>query len=146
MSTRSGKALDLPPAGAYGGDVTLLPFASPLFADIVSTAEMRAVWTEERMLGSWMEVERALVTAQAELGMIPVEAARTIAKRLDLETLPATAVLAKKASIGHPMVAFLKAFREVCGPAAEHLHVGPTTQDALDTGLTLQIRSPGRTR
>jgi len=37
------------------------------------------------------------------------------------------------------MVSFLKAFRDVCGLAAKHIHVGATTQDILDTALTLQI-------
>jgi adenylosuccinate lyase len=37
------------------------------------------------------------------------------------------------------MVAFLRTVREACGDAAEHLHVGPTTQDILDTGLVLQM-------
>lgn len=105
---------------------------------------MRALWTEERLLASWMEVECAVVEAQAELGMIPAEAAGTISARLDLATLPPSAVLERKRVVGHPMVAFLKAFREACGPAAEHLHVGPTTQDVIDTGLTLQIRAAHR--
>ena len=118
----------------------LTPFGSILFRDSVSTAEMREVWTDQNMVQKWMDVEGAIVEAQAALGMIPERAARQIAEKLTLEFLPVERIAAERRLVGHLMVAFLKAFRDVCGPAAEHFHVGPTTQDIMDTGLTLQMR------
>lgn len=118
----------------------LLPFSSLLFRDVVGTPQMREVWSEGRLVESWMMVERAITEAQAKLGMIPESAAREISSKLTLETLPVEAIDRHRKQTGHLMVAFLKAFREACGPAAEHFHVGTTTQDVLDMGLALQMR------
>jgi len=118
----------------------LMPFASLLLQDMVSTSEMRDVWTEENMIQKWMDVERAITEAQAELGMIPQHAAKMILEKLSLEHLTIELINEKKKTLGHIMVSFLKAFRDICGTPAEHFHVGPTTQDILDTGLTLQMR------
>ncbi len=117
-----------------------LPFASLVLADIVSTPEMRAVWTEENMLRKWADTERAITEAQAELDMIPREAAATIISQLSAEPLTPERLHHQVEHNRHLMVSFLKAFRQICGPAAEHLHVGPTTQDILDTALVLQMR------
>lgn len=120
--------------------MSLVPFSSLLLGDLVSTPEMRALWSEERVIESWMRVEVALAGVQAELGLIPADAARTLADRLRPGRISPEAIAAKKESVGHLFVSFLKACREACGEAAEHLHVGPTTQDVLDTGLVLQMR------
>jgi adenylosuccinate lyase len=119
---------------------TLIPFSSLLFQDIVSTTEMRSIWTDEKLVQKWMDVERAVTESQAELGMISQAVSRKISKKLSLEHLSVERIHEKKKLVGHLMVAFLKAFRDVCGQAAEHFHLGPTTQDILDTGLTLQMK------
>jgi len=119
----------------------LMPFTSLLLQDMVGTPEMRELWTEENMIQEWIDVERAVTDAQAELGMIPKDAAETIRERLSLEHLPVEKINERRETVVHLMVSFLKAFREACGPAAEHFHVGPTTQDILDTGLTLQMKA-----
>jgi adenylosuccinate lyase len=59
---------------------------------------------------------------------------------LDNGDLTPEKIAAKKQAAGHMMVSFLQAFRELAGTPAEHFHVGPTTQDILDTGLVLQMR------
>lgn len=118
----------------------LIPFQSLLLRDLVSTEAMRSVWTEENLVGKWIEVERTITESQAELEMIPKDAAADIVDALTPEKLTIARIKEKREQFGHLMVSFLKAFREVCGPAAEHFHVGPTTQDIFDTGLTLQIR------
>ncbi|MDH3689591.1 MAG: lyase family protein [Gammaproteobacteria bacterium] len=117
----------------------LIPLHSELLTDTVSTPEMREIWTENNMLHKWMKVERAITEIQAQLGIIPREAAEKIAASLTPKLLTASHVRTEAQRAGHLMVGFLRAFREVCGDAAEHFHVGPTTQDILDTGLALQI-------
>lgn len=115
----------------------LVPFASDVFRDVVGTESMRAVWSDESLIGHWRLVEGAVVEVQAEMGWIPSGAAREIVAKL--ETFSLQDVVDRRRETGHLMVAFLKAFREHCGPAAEHLHVGPTTQDILDTGLVRMV-------
>jgi adenylosuccinate lyase len=118
----------------------MIPFESSLLRELVSTPRMREVWTEEAMLEQWMKVERALTGAQADLGMIPRAAADEICTALTLERIDRERLARRRESVGHLMVSFIEEFREACGPAAEHFHIGATTQDILDTGLTLQMR------
>lgn len=118
----------------------LIPFSSLLFEETVSTSAMRAIWSERNTVQKWMDVEAAITRAQMDLEIIPRDAGEQIIANLTLERFPIERICAKKQLHNHLMVSFLKAFREVCGPAAEYFHVGPTTQDILDTGLTLQIR------
>lgn len=89
------------------------------------------------MVSRWRAMESAIAQVQADMGWIPREAAEEIDRRL--ADFPVEMVQRKREETGHLFVAFLKAFREHCGPAAEHMHVGPTTQDILDTGLVLMI-------
>ena len=111
-----------------------------LLQDMVSTEEMRKIWSEENMLQKWIDVERAITEAQSKLGMIPQGAAKKILEKLSIQHLCSKRIYEKKKNISHIMVSFIKAFREICGTAAEHFHIGPTTQDILDTGLTLQMK------
>ena len=116
-----------------------IPFESLLLQDIYSTPAMRALWTEEEMVAAWMTVERAITEVQCELGMVPAEAAAQISACLDRGSIPLERVREHATRSGHLMVAFLRTFRESCGDAAEHFHLGPTTQDILDTGMALQM-------
>jgi adenylosuccinate lyase len=117
-----------------------MPFGAILFREMVSTAEMRTVWSEDNTVSKWIEVEKAITLAQAKLQIIPVQAAEEICQNLTVLKLSPSLIKEQKRTVGHLMVSFLKAAREICGEAAEHLHVGPTTQDILDTGLCLQLK------
>jgi len=101
------------------------------------TAEMRAVWSEQNRFSCIVAAEVALARAEAEEGMIPVQAAEEIGKN------------AKKASpgrakeieeeISHDMMAIVKAISEVCGDAGRWVHYGATSNDILDTATGLQL-------
>jgi adenylosuccinate lyase len=118
----------------------MIPFDSKLLGGSLTTTAMAALWSEERLLASWIAVWRAITEAQAEMEIIPLEAARDIVAHLEPDRLPLERIAARSREAGHTFVGFLRAFREGCGPAAEHFHVGPTTQDILDTALVLQLR------
>src|SRR6266704_6228242 len=51
---------------------------SPL-VDVFGDQEVIRLFSEESLVAAWLEFERALADAQAELGVIPSEAAREIA-------------------------------------------------------------------
>ena len=48
---------------------------SQVYKESWSTEEMRQVWADTAMIGRWLEVEIALAEAEAELGVIPDQAA-----------------------------------------------------------------------
>ena len=43
-----------------------------------TTKEMGKIWDDENKFAKWLEVEKAVAAAQAEMGMIPEKAAKDI--------------------------------------------------------------------
>lgn len=103
-------------------------------------APVLALWTDAASLRAWVDVEVALAQAQAELGLIPAEAACTIAERLHDMAFDDARLVADIARTMHPFVPVLRQLEERCGePAAAWLHWGATTQNVVDTGMALQL-------
>ncbi|MCL4439300.1 MAG: adenylosuccinate lyase [Firmicutes bacterium] len=111
-----------------------------LLKNAYGTEVMRQVWTEENMVQKWLDMEVAITKAKMETGIIPKEAGEEIIRKSSVQYLTPQMIADVKAGAAHLIVSFIKAFAKMCGPAGEHYHVGPTTQDILDTGLVLQIR------
>lgn len=91
-----------------------------------------------------LDFEAALARAEAELGVIPAEAVSPItdccrAELFDFQALGLAAVNAGNLAI--PMVKALTALVKVKdGRASGYVHWGATSQDAIDTGMVLQLR------
>lgn len=106
-----------------------------------STPEMRDVFCENTRLQKWLDFERALAETQAELGLIPVEAAKEIAAACDISKIDLAATAEETRRIKHTLVPLLRQVQKQLSPAAsENLHYGATTQDVVDTGLILQLK------
>src|SRR5215510_9314944 len=102
---------------------------------------VRALFTEAARFQSWLDVEAALAEAQAELGIIPVKAAREIVAKAHLKYLDLAAVRAGLAKTGHPLVPVVWALDRACeGDAGGYVHWGATTQNITQTGQLLQVR------
>ena len=100
-----------------------------------------ALWSDRATMQAWIEVEVALAKAQAQSGLIPLDAAQTIADRLPGATIDAERMAADIAHTMHPFVPFLRQLEELCGDdAAAYLHWGATTQNIFDTGSALQLK------
>jgi 3-carboxy-cis,cis-muconate cycloisomerase len=112
-----------------------------LFADLFGTDEMRAVFSDQAMVRAWLRVEAALAEAEAELGVIPTDAAAEIAHRSRTEVFDMGELRREIARRDHPLVPFVWAFAERCEDGAgDYVHWGATTQDIMDTGAVLQLR------
>lgn len=84
----------------------------------------------------WLEVEAALASAQAQLGIIPQKAAEDISSAAHMDKLDLSRYDALYAKTGHPMVAMLRLLEEAAGPeSGQYIHLGATTQDVMDTAL-----------
>jgi 3-carboxy-cis,cis-muconate cycloisomerase len=107
------------------------PAVEPLFSD---TAAVQSI----------LDFEAALARAQARSGIIPEHFAATIASscRADLFDLPALAqAMPLAGNLAIPLLKQLTAIVARTSPdASRHVHSGATSQDALDTGLVLQLR------
>lgn len=106
-----------------------------------STDELRAIFSEENRIQKWLDFEAALAEAQAELGIIPAEAAREIRAQARTGNIDIAQMSAEIRRIKHSLVPALKQLQARCGEDhGEWLHYGATTQDVVDTGVALQLK------
>jgi adenylosuccinate lyase len=103
---------------------------------------MARVWSEERKLELWLEVELAALDAWAELGAVPAEAAQRIRAQASAPTPERVAEIEGRTN--HDLAAFVDALGERLDEAGRRwLHYGLTSSDVIDTALSLQIRQAG---
>lgn len=118
------------------------PADSPVFGTLYGSAAMRAVFDERAFLQRMLDVEAALATVQARLGIIPAEAAAAIAAAARVENLREDELAASVRNVGYPVVGLVKGLSRAAGEAAGRwTHWGATTQDVMDTATILQVRA-----
>src|ERR671931_893172 len=102
---------------------------------------VRALFSEASRYQAWLDVEAALAQAQAELGLIPQEAADEISRKAHLSWLDLDNIRAGLARTGHSLVPLIWELDRVCdGDAGGYVHWGATTQNITQTGQLLQVR------
>ena len=106
-----------------------------------SRPAMAQVWSDERKLEAWLEVELAALDAWAELGVVSADAARAVRKHARVPAPERVAELER--TTGHDLAAFVDAVQADLGDEGRWLHYGLTSSDIVDTGLALQIRDAG---
>ena len=102
--------------------------------------EMAAIWSDERRLDTWLEIEIAVCEALARRGDVPAEAARDI--RMKAKVDPAR-VAEIEAEVKHDVIAFVTAAAESVGPSGRWLHLGLTSSDVIDTAFAVQLCAAG---
>lgn len=105
-----------------------------------STPEVRAIWDERNRLQKLLDVERALSLAEGELGVIPADAAKTIASVSDANLFDLDEIAEISKTVKHSLVPTLRILQRLSGDAGEYVHYGATTQDIVDTGMVLQLK------
>jgi adenylosuccinate lyase len=105
---------------------------------------MAAIWAPENRYRIWFDIEVLACEGMAEIGAIPVEAARAVRER----GAPALAAISAEdiARIDeiervtrHDVIAFLTWLAEKVGPESRFVHLGLTSSDVLDTCLAVQL-------
>ncbi|MCC6075237.1 3-carboxy-cis,cis-muconate cycloisomerase [Pseudomonas sp. MAHUQ-58] len=119
--------------------------SNQLFDAYFTSAPMRAVFCDQGRLQGMLDFEVALARAEATVGLIPAAAVAPIAGacRAELYDIPALATAI--ASAGNSAIPLVKALgRQIAAVDAEaerYVHLGATSQDAMDSGLVLQLRA-----
>ena len=111
-----------------------------VLGDLYGTPELRAVFDSRALVQAWLDVERALAEAQAEVGVVPAAAAVRIAAEADAARFDLEALGEGVAASKHPLVPLVRALAERCGEEGGWVHWGATTQDIVDTALVLLAR------
>lgn len=116
-------------------------FDSALFRDMFGTAEMREIFSDEALVGRYLEAEAALARAQARLGVVPKDAAQAIDAASRSLTIDYDRLRQETEIVGYPILPLVHQLSAAAGEAGRFVHWGATTQDIMDTGNVLQIRS-----
>jgi adenylosuccinate lyase len=116
-----------------------------IYRDSWGTEEMRQIWSENQMLQRWLNIEVVLAEVQAELKVIPPEAAREIKEKARVELVDKAAIKKEYGKTGHSLVPLLRAVQAICkDKLGEYIHLGATTQDITDTGMMLGLKQAHR--
>src|SRR3979490_2134561 len=101
--------------------------------------EMASVWEPQTRFKIWFEIEAHAADAQAELGVVPKEAAKTIWAKAKNATFNVDRIDEIERETKHDVIAFLTHLAEIVGPEARFVHQGMTSSDVLDTCLNVQL-------
>ena len=117
------------------------PFDYVTMGSEFNTPAMRAVWDEGNVIQKWLDVEAALATAQAKIGVIPADAAAEIGRKARAELVDLDRVQAEIRRAGHLVVGILRAWAPALeGGADRWVHFGASSPDVLDTGFALLLK------
>ncbi|HEX2046135.1 MAG TPA: adenylosuccinate lyase family protein [Acidimicrobiales bacterium] len=106
-----------------------------------STPASRRIFCDDCRIRRWIRVEAALAESEAELGLIPSDAAEAIVTAARSGSVDLDAIADGIRRTSHSLVAVLHGLQDACaGDAGQYVHYGATTQDIQDTGQALEMR------
>jgi 3-carboxy-cis,cis-muconate cycloisomerase len=112
-----------------------------LFGGIYARGAVAAELTDDAWLQAMLDVEAALARACALEELIPAGAADEIAAACRAERFDLAELARDTAASATPVVGLVTALRaQVSETARDHVHLGATSQDVLDTALMLIAR------
>ncbi|PQM56158.1 MAG: adenylosuccinate lyase [Rhodobacteraceae bacterium] len=103
-----------------------------------SRPEMVEIWSQQNKFKIWYEIEAHACDAQAELGVIPKEAAKSIWQAKDL-VFDVDQINKIEKETKHDVIAFLTFLGEHVGQNSRFIHQGMTSSDILDTCFNIQL-------
>jgi 3-carboxy-cis,cis-muconate cycloisomerase len=115
----------------------------PLIDSLATTPELANLFSDQSLLRAMLEFETALARGQANVGIIPKEAANVIGSALP-ESFDIESLIHDSLRAGTPSIPFVKALtehvRSINPNAAGYIHWGATSQDVADTALILLLK------
>jgi adenylosuccinate lyase len=104
--------------------------------------EMGRIWSDQNRFQQWLEVELAASEALAEIGTVPVEAARLLRAHAGFEV---DRILDIEREVKHDVIAFTTAVAERMAAAghaeaSRWLHYGMTSNDVVDSAQALLLQ------
>jgi adenylosuccinate lyase len=124
--------------------LTAHPTDSLLYGHLWGTEELRRLFDDQGRVQSWLEILAALAEAQAEVGLVPREAARQIRAHARVELLDLSRVAEQTRATSHSTLGLIRCLRQVLPQTArEWVYWGATVQDLTDTWSALVMREMG---
>jgi adenylosuccinate lyase len=100
---------------------------------------MASIWSPETRFRIWFEIEAHALDAMAEIGAVPLSAARVVRERGERAIFDVARIEAIETETRHDVIAFLTHLAELVGPEARFVHHGLTSSDVLDTCFNIQL-------
>jgi adenylosuccinate lyase len=119
--------------------IPALPARRPSMIPRYTRPEMASIWEQQTRFKIWFEIEAHAADAQAEIGVIPKDAARTIWAKAKHVTFDVARIDEIERETKHDVISFLTHLAEIVGPEARFVHQGMTSSDVLDTCLNVQL-------
>ncbi|HEY1197406.1 MAG TPA: adenylosuccinate lyase [Thermoplasmata archaeon] len=101
---------------------------------------VRDLFSRGARLNRALRVEAALALSEAELGMVPADAAAAIDRAATLSQVSLERVDALERTLRHDVMAMSRALAEAAGPSGRWVHFGATSADITDTALALELK------
>jgi 3-carboxy-cis,cis-muconate cycloisomerase len=115
---------------------------------LATTLALAELFSDESVLGAMLEFEAALALAEARTGVIPQAAADTIAALAKPGSFDASALSLAAFRAGTPAIPLVKALtdqvRKTNADAARFVHWGATSQDVVDSAMSLLLKRAER--
>ncbi|SDH08571.1 3-carboxy-cis,cis-muconate cycloisomerase [Pseudomonas flavescens] len=118
---------------------------SQLFDAYFTSTPMREVFSDHGRVQGMLDFEAALARAEAAVGVIPAAVVADIEAACRAELYDFDALAIAIGSAGNSAIPLVKALGKRIAAQREeaerYLHLGATSQDAMDSGLVLQLRA-----
>jgi adenylosuccinate lyase len=105
-----------------------------------SRKEMADIWSDENKFRIWLMIEILATEAQVKLGNVPEKALQNIKRNAKFNT---KRILKIEEKVKHDVIAFLTNVNEHIGIDSRFIHMGMTSSDVIDTGLSIQMKEAG---
>ena len=118
------------------------PLDSALYRELLGDRQVAQLFTDSAEIRAMLLVEGALAKAQGAAGLIPEVSAHAI-HRASLEAeIDPVELAAATGTNAVPIPALVSAFRDAMDAPehAQYIHWGATSQDIMDTAMTLRLR------
>ena len=106
---------------------------------------MREVFSDRGRVQGMLDFEAALARAEASIGAIPAEVVNDIVAACDASLYDFDALAVAIGNAGNSAIPLVKALGKQIATrnekAERYVHMGATSQDAMDSGLVVQLRS-----
>lgn len=116
------------------------PFDHPWLGGLFGDHEAAAIWSADRQLAHYLAFEAAYSRALGRAGVVDNTLAATAATLIEGYQPDIEQLRTGTERDGLPVPALIRALRAAAGPASVAIHTGATSQDVIDTALSLTLR------
>ena len=117
---------------------------SEIYGHLWTTPELHALFDDRGRTSAWLTILAALAQAQADVGLVPAEAAALIEEHATIDRLDLAVVAEGTRSSGHSTHGLIRHLREILpAEAREWVYYGATVQDLSDTWFGWVLKRVG---